>query len=205
MSFDKEARNWDQDPEKVNRARAFAEEIIRFIKPEKNMTAMEFGCGTGLFSEQLKDHFQKISLLDTSEGMIEVLKEKIKEKGLSNFHPYLTDLTRESFDQKDLDVIYTSMTLHHIHDLKQILRTFSSLLKTNGYLCIADLEKEDGTFHSGSSFDGHYGFDKEELSELLSQNGLKVVYYSQSYTLKRERDGIIKEFPLFLMIAQKID
>ena len=80
MSFDKEARNWDQDPEKVNRARAFTEEIIRFIKPEKNMTAMEFGCGTGLFSEQLKDHFQKISLLDTSEGMIEVLKEKIKEK-----------------------------------------------------------------------------------------------------------------------------
>jgi hypothetical protein len=97
------------------------------------------------------------------------------------------------------------MPLHHIHDLQQSRRTFSSLLKTTGYLCIADLEKEDGTFHSGSSFDGHYGFDKEELSELLSQNGLKVVYYSQSYTLKRERDGIVKEFPLFMMIAQKIN
>lgn len=203
MSFDKEARNWDNNPEKVSRARIFAKEILAFIKPDKKMKAMEFGSGTGLLSEQVKDHFQSISLVDTSEGMIEVLKEKILEKNLSNFHPYLTDLTKEEFHQKDLDVIYTSMTLHHIHDTDQILKVFHSLLNDKGFLCVADLEKEDGTFHSDKNFDGHKGFDKDELNEVLKRNKFKMVYYSQPVTLKREKEGNIKEFPLFLMIAQK--
>ncbi len=203
MSFDKEAQSWDQNQERVDRARAFAEEILSFILPEKGMTALEFGSGTGLLSEQMKDHFQSISLVDTSEGMINVLKEKIEKKKLSNFHPYLIDLTRDSFSQKNFDVIYTSMTLHHIIDLNHILKVLNSLLNKNGYLCIADLEEEDGTFHSGNTFEGHYGFNREELTKLLNQNGFGVVYYSQPVTLKKERDGIIKDFPLFLMIAQK--
>ncbi|RUA07456.1 MAG: class I SAM-dependent methyltransferase [Flavobacteriia bacterium] len=205
MSFDKEAQNWDQNQERVDRAKVFAEEILSFIKPEKEMTAMEFGSGTGLLSEQMKDHFQSISLVDTSEGMIKVLKEKIAEKQLSNFHPFLTDLTKDPFSKKNIDVIYTSMTLHHIINLNQILGVFNSLLNKNGYLCIADLEKEDGTFHSGDGFEGHFGFDKEELTGLLSKNGFRVVYYTRPITLKKEREGIVKDFPLFLMIAQKIN
>ena len=41
------------------------------------------------------------------------------------------------------------MTLHHIHDLSTVLAAFATLLADGGHLCIADLEKEDGSFHGG--------------------------------------------------------
>ncbi len=205
MSFDKEAKTWDQNPEKAERARVFAKEILHFIKPNNEMTAMEFGSGTGLLSEQLKDYFHSISLLDTSEGMIEVLKEKIIEKKLSNFYPYQIDLTQDTFDQKDFDVIYMSMTLHHIPDLDNVIKIFHSKIKRDGYLCVADLEKEDGTFHSSSDYDGHLGFDRHALEDLLYQHGFKAIYYAQPYTITKANDDTTKEYPLFLMIAQKMN
>ena len=52
MNFDDEAKDWDNDPKKTERAIIFAKEIIDFINPDKTMNALEFGCGTGLLSFQ---------------------------------------------------------------------------------------------------------------------------------------------------------
>ena len=46
------------------------------------------------------------------------------------------------------DLVYTLMTLHHIPDTAKILGSFQALLQPGGVLCIADLDKEDGSFHS---------------------------------------------------------
>ena len=46
------------------------------------------------------------------------------------------------------------MTLHHIPDTNGILNKFHALLEPNGYLLVADLEKEDGSFHTDGTTDG---------------------------------------------------
>jgi len=202
--FDKQAKEWDNDPNKVLRAKKVATEIKNFIKPIENNSALEFGCGTGLLSYQLKDYFKTITLTDTSKGMIEVLQQKIKHESITNFHPLLINLLDEKLAKNNFDVIYTMMTLHHILDIPKILNIFNSLLKTNGYLCIADLVKEDGSFHaSHPDFDGHNGFDKEELSNLLKANGFIVEYYNIYFEIEKEIDNKIKKYPLFLMICKK--
>ncbi|MEN8125165.1 MAG: class I SAM-dependent methyltransferase [Bacteroidota bacterium] len=203
--FDKKAQSWDNDIIKVERAISFAKEIIDFINPEKSMNALEFGSGTGLLSFQLKDNFNTITLVDTSEGMIKVLNEKIAINNIKKFYPIHTNLLEEKIDTGDFDVVYTSMTLHHIIDLNKISKIFNSLLKTNGYLCIADLVKEDGSFHPPShNFEGHNGFDKEELSSLLVANGFEILYYNISYVIEKVVGDSIKKYPLFLMICKKL-
>ncbi len=204
MSFDKDAKDWDKDPKKVERAKIFAKEINNFIKPKGVMKALEFGCGTGLLSYELKEAFDSITLVDNSQGMIEVLQEKIKNENIKNFVPVYLNLLEEDLNQNDFDVIYTLMTLHHIVDLDKVLQIFNSMLKANGYFCIADLVKEDGSFHSDSStFNGHNGFDKDKLSAILLKNGFEMKSYKICTESKREIEGKIKKYPLFLMIVRK--
>lgn len=200
--FDTKAKEWDNSPDKLKRAKVFAIEIIDFIKPNKTKNALEFGCGTGLLSFQLKDAFNKITLADTSAGMIDVLKEKIKKQDIKNFIPLLADLLQENTGVKNIDVIYTLMTLHHINDLDKAFKEFHNILNNNGYLCIADLVEEDGTFHKPElNFDGHLGFNKESLIKLLVKHDFTFQYYSTPHTIIKENG---KHYPLFLLIAKKV-
>ena len=200
MSFNEQAKNWDNDPVKVERAKVFAKEIANFIPRDKKMKALEFGCGTGLLSFHLKDFFGSITLVDTSENMLEVLREKISRDYLSHFKPVLIDLINDDLNDSAFDVIYTLMTMHHITDIDKILKKFHTLLKPNGYLCIADLVKEDGSFHSGiPGFNGHNGFDKDELTTILNKNGFEDVSYKICYEIEKDN----RNYPLFLMIGEK--
>ena len=199
--FNKEAENWDNNPEKTARAKIFAKKIVDFIQPSKKMKALEFGCGTGLLSFQLKNYFEVITLVDTSQGMIEVLKEKIKQLKIETFKPYLIDILEDPKNITKTDVIYTLMTMHHIENIDKAATIFHSLLNKNGYLCIADLVEEDGTFHTTSqNFSGHNGFTKIELTELLHNNGFEVIHYAICYEIEKND----KRYPLFLMIAKKV-
>ena len=206
--FDKQAKEWDQDPKKTERAIAIAKEMIDFIQPDKTMNAFEFGCGTGLLSYQLKDFFKTITLADTSEGMIKVLQEKITNENIKNFKPLLVDLLEDDvvIYENSYDVIYTLMTLHHIDDINKVAKIFNAMLKTGGYLCIADLVQEDGSFHTNvPGFNGHNGFDRAELSAILSNHGFEVEFDKIPLEIEKEIGKEIKKYPLFLMICKKIN
>jgi ubiquinone/menaquinone biosynthesis C-methylase UbiE len=203
--FDTKAKEWDNNPDKVKRAKTFAKEINNFIQPNKTLNALEFGCGTGLLSFELKDAFNTIFLADTSEGMIDVLKEKIEKQGIKTFKPVLGDMLQRNTKIIDIDVIYTLMTLHHINNLDKAFKSFHSILNNNGYLCIADLVKEDGSFHCGiPDFDGHNGFNKNELRTKLADHGFSMKYYSKPHVIEKLQGNATKKYPLFLLIAKKI-
>jgi len=198
--FDIQAKEWDNDPLKIERAKVFAELIMGYIKPNSNLRALEFGCGTGALSFQLKDFFKSITLADSSQGMIDVLNAKIKQTGITNFTSLKIDELNNIDTIGNVDVIYTSMTMHHVIDIEETVSKFNSILSDNGYLCIADLEKEDGSFHDQHpDFVGHNGFDKEELSSVLKRCGFVVEYYDVCFSIKKD----LKEYPVFMMICRK--
>lgn len=204
MHFDEQAATWDNDPKKIERAKVFAREISSFIQPNQKLSALEVGCATGLLSFELRDAFNHITLTDTSEGMINVLKEKIQSSGIKNFTPLLADLLEDGQKIAEHDVIYLSMTLHHILDLDAIFKVFGAIVPDNGYLCIADIVKEDGSFHAGmEGIQVHHGFDREKLSEQLLQHHFKEVYYNECYETERKVGDTTKKFPLFIMICKK--
>jgi 2-polyprenyl-3-methyl-5-hydroxy-6-metoxy-1,4-benzoquinol methylase len=206
--FDQQAKEWDNDPKKTERAIIIAKEMTDFIQPDKTMHAFEFGCGTGLLSYQLKDNFKTITLADTSEGMIKVLQEKITKENIKNFKPLLVDLLEDDIVkfENSYDVIYTLMTLHHIDDINKISKIFNAMLKADGYLCIADLVQEDGSFHSNvTDFNGHNGFDRAELAAILSNHGFKIEYHKIPLEIEKEFGEKVRKYPMFLMMCKKIN
>jgi SAM-dependent methyltransferase len=204
MSFDDKAKDWDKDPKKVERASVFANDILQFLGEKKIEKAFEFGSGTGLVSFNLKDYFQSITLADNSQGMIEVLTEKIKIERVSNMKPLLIDIFKDNLRLTGFDIVYTLLTLHHINDIGKTLSIFNSILRPGGYLCIGDLITEDGSFHyKDPDFDGHRGFDPDDFKKQLTDHGFTVEYEKIFSVIEREYNSEMRKYPMFLIIGRK--
>ena len=203
-NFDERAKDWDSDPKKVERARVVADAIRKSIPLSNEMNALEYGCGTGLLSFALQSDLGQITLVDTSQGMLDVLKEKIVAAGVTNMHPMRLDLATDPMPAERYHLTYSLMTLHHIPDIKDILNKFHALLELNGYLLVADLDKEDGSFHTDGTTDVHKGFTQDELRKQVESAGFNNVTFSTVYEIKKKIDDKEKTFPVFLMCAQKI-
>lgn len=203
-NFDERAKDWDSDPKKVERARVVADAIRKAVSLSTDMNALEIGCGTGLLSFALQEDLGQITLADTSQGMLDVLSEKIASSGVTNMHPSRLDLSTDPLPAEKYHVTYSLMVLHHIHDAKGILSKFYDVLEPKGYLLVADLDKEDGSFHTDGSTDVHLGFDQSELQKWVEDAGFGNVQFSPAYEIRKEIDGKEKVFPVFLMVAQKL-
>ncbi|WP_315108309.1 class I SAM-dependent methyltransferase [Clostridium intestinale] len=202
MFFDDYAKKWDTD-RRINRAKIISEEIANSIEINKECSAMEFGCGTGLISFDLVEKFENITLIDSSKGMIDVVKEKIEKYEVDNMKPYAIDLFNEEIIEK-FDVIYTSMGLHHIQDISGLANKFYTLLNDGGQVIIVDLDKEDGSFHKNEpGFNGHNGFEQEELKDILSKQGFKNINSKSFYYDEKKIDDEKVKYSLFIMKAQK--
>ncbi|OPJ60048.1 class I SAM-dependent DNA methyltransferase [Clostridium oryzae] len=203
MSFDEQAKSWDTD-KRIKRAKVIADEIVKSIDIDENYSAMEFGCGTGLVSFNLYDKFKHITLIDSSKGMIEILKDKINNHKIQNMTAKHLYLENEKVIDERYDVIYNSMVLHHIKDTKKIVEIFYGLLNDNGYLVIVDLDEEDGTFHKNESgFDGHNGFNQHQMKDIFGDVGFTDVEINTFFHGEKEIDGEIIKYSLFLAKGKK--
>lgn len=205
MNFDEKAKDWDKDPKKAERAALFALEIKKETGDRKIVKALEFGSGTGLVSFQLTDRIDNMVLADTSAGMLDVLKQKIEEESISNMYPFLIDGSNPLSRLSGFELIYTLLTLHHVKDLEDAFSDFATLLNPGGMLIIGDLISEDGSFHyRDPEFDGHKGFDPENLKKMLSENGFETGSARIFYSIEREYNNTVRNYPLFVLTGKKI-
>lgn len=198
--FDARAKTWDDDPMKTARAQAVAHGIQSQVPLTSRMSALEYGCGTGLLSFALRAHLGHITLADSSSGMLAVLQEKIAAHDITNMRAVALDLTTDALPSERYDLIYSLMTFHHIDDIDKVLRHLFSLLVKPGYLCIADLDSEDGSFH-GPGFTGHKGFDRTALESRLRETGFQSVDFTTIFEITKGEQPT--SYPVFLMIAEK--
>lgn len=199
--FDARAATWDDDPAKVERAQAVADAIVARVPISPAMRALEYGCGTGLLSFMLRARLGDITLADVSEGMLAVAAGKIAAAGDASMRAVKLDFFADPVPARAFDVIYSLMTLHHIPDTAGILERFRTALGEPGYLCIADLDTEDGSFH-GAGFDGHLGFDRGELGAKARRAGFASVEFTTAYRLTKAVGNERRTFPIFLMVAR---
>ena len=196
--FDNRAREWDKDKMHMDRSVAIAAELQKVIPFDPSLKALEYGAGTGILSFLLKDRFSEITLMDNSQEMIKVCIEKTEYHKTKHIIPLWFDLEHQAFEGK-FDIIYNQMVLHHVNDHKAIIHTFYSLLNPEGYLAIADLFPEDGSFH-GPDAKVHLGFDPEKLTEIIKDAGFKNIEYKTCFVIKRESGAT---YPVFLLVANK--
>ena len=195
--FDEKATTWDDDPAKVERARAVADAICDVLEVGPPMRLLEYGAGTGLVSQFLADRVGPITLVEPSGGMRAVIARKVADDTLpAETRVWDVDLTTDPAPDERVDLVVTSMVLHHVHDLAAVATGFASWLAEGGHLAAVDLDEEDGSFHD-HGFDGRHGIARHELATHLEAAGFVDVEFRPCGEVSKEG----RSYPLFLATA----
>jgi ubiquinone/menaquinone biosynthesis C-methylase UbiE len=202
--FDDAAATWDSEPRRIALMKAVGETILREARPARDMSVMDYGCGTGLLSLFLLPHVRRVVGADSSPGMLDVLRGKLAQDGIENMEVIRLDLEHDRLPPERFHMIVTSMTLHHIASTDSVLRAFHELLLPGGTLCIADLDTEPGMFHTPEAAPSvrHHGFERRELKKQLEQTGFREVRDVTAHVVRRRvQGGDERDFPVFLITA----
>ena len=200
--FDDKAATWDDDPEKVRQAQDVARAVSAAVPVGQATRLLEYGAGTALVTQALlasAGGIGRITLADNSAGMRAVLRDKIGSGAMPpDTRVWDLDLENQPASSEPFDLIVSSMVMHHVRNLTVVLAAFAEMLAEGGHLCIADLDREDGSFHT-HDFDGHHGFDRGELATALDQARLVDVTITDCTHITRE--GVT--YPVFLATARE--
>ena len=195
-TFDNRAKDWDKKDVRVNGAKVIADAIEKKIHLREDMEIIDFGVGTGLLGFEIAKKVKQVYGVDTSEGMIQTLKEKNSDT--LHIVPIHQDIIEKPLTQQ-FDGLISSMTLHHVKDLEAFFNMLYNILKDDGFLAIADLESEDGTFHSDNNGVHHFGFHEDNLKEIVQKSGFKEVSIENINTIEKPH----RNFGVFLLTARK--
>ena len=202
-TFDERARDWDT-PERIDRAGRVAAAIEQAIPLRKTDRLVDVGAGTGLLGLALIDDVAEIVLADPSAGMIEVANEKLAAAGLRTVRAIRHDLTADPPPADRFDVAVSLLVLHHIGDTAAALAAIRELLVPGGRIALADLDTEDGTFHTAEAEGIHHlGFDRSALRQLAEEAGFEDVATRTATVIDEGAEG--GGYPVFLLTGRRPD
>jgi ubiquinone/menaquinone biosynthesis C-methylase UbiE len=104
------------------------------------MTALDLGCGPGYFTiemSRLAGNPGKVIAADLQDGMLGIVRQKIKKYGISNIELYKCGEGRIGLQEK-ADFILVFWMLHEIPDQQAFLLEIKTLLNPGGKVLIAE-------------------------------------------------------------------
>jgi demethylmenaquinone methyltransferase/2-methoxy-6-polyprenyl-1,4-benzoquinol methylase len=116
---------------------------IRLLKDKQPKQMLDIATGTGDFAiAALKLNPVKVTGVDISEGMLNVGKEKIKAKGLSDkIELQLGDSENLQFDNETFDAYTVGFGVRNFENLEKGLTEMLRVLKPNGTAIILEFSK----------------------------------------------------------------
>ena len=105
----------------------------------KGLNILDIGCGGGLLSEPMSRLGAKVTAIDASKINIEVAKFHAKKNNLKINYLFLPP---EKLNlKKKFDIILNMEIVEHVDDLNLFIKKSSNLLKKNGLMFVATLNK----------------------------------------------------------------
>ena len=109
------------------------------IKPLKKINILDIGCGGGLLTEPMCRLGANVVGIDASQKNIDIAKFHAKKNKLKINYKCATPETLKI--KKKFDVILNMEIVEHVEDVNFFLKKSSELLKKNGLMFIATLNK----------------------------------------------------------------
>ena len=108
-------------------------------KPFSNLEILDIGCGGGLLTEPMYRLGGKLTGIDASSKNINIAKVHAKKNNLKI--KYICSSPEHLKSKKKYDVILNMEVVEHVKDLNLFIQSSSYLLKKNGIMFIATLNK----------------------------------------------------------------
>jgi len=191
------AKDYDKEKRRVENVDNIANAIKNKIELKPNMNLLDLGSGTGLLLERIAPLVNSITAVDKSPSMNKELKAKTPNIGCKVEIAEI-DLSKETLNKK-FNGIISSMTLHHIKDIDALFKKFYNMLEIDGFLALADLDSEDGSFHTIDTGVEHFGFNREWIANKAKQAGFKNVTVDDASIVHKPYG----KYSVFLLTATK--
>ena len=195
--FSQKAKDYDIQKDRSQNIDNITRGIFKEVVFTKDMHIIDFGSGTGLLLERVAHFVGSIKAIDVSPSMNDVLRSKLDEIKC-DIEILEMDLTKEKLEGS-YDSIISSMTLHHIDDIGGLFDKFYSLLKEDGSIAIADIDKEDGSFHDSNDGVFHFGFERNKFLEYAEDAGFRDLKIQTVSAVEK----LTREYPVFLLTGKK--
>ena len=108
-------------------------------KPLSGISILDIGCGGGLLSEPLSRLGANVTGIDASDKNIKIAKLHSKKNKLKI--NYLCSSPEKLKIKKKFDVILNMEIVEHVEDIDFFLKSCSKLLKKNGLMFVATINK----------------------------------------------------------------
>lgn len=113
---------------------------LKFRLPRAGGRAVDLGCGTGVHSAVLAEHFTEVLAADLSAPMLAYARRHRPRTNIRYEHRDLADVTPSRDGQFDL--VFSAYTLHHVPDLELALIEMRRLVRPGGQLVVVDVVDE---------------------------------------------------------------
>lgn len=127
--------SWDID-------KGWREKAIRYLKRFNPQTILDIATGTGDFAILAAEmlHPKKLVGADISEGMMEIGRKKVKEKGLQDIISFENeDCLKLSYPNNSFDAVTAAFGIRNFASLDKGLKEMCRVLKPGGHLSIVEL------------------------------------------------------------------
>ena len=154
-------------------------------KPLDKINILDIGCGGGLLSEPMRRLGANVTGIDASSKNINIAKLHAKKNKLKI--NYLCSSPEKLKIQKKFDVILNMEIVEHVEDINFFINSCSKLLKKNGLMFVATLNKTLKSYLFaiiGAEYVlrwlpiGTHDWEKfvkpEDLKKILNKNNLKL-------------------------------
>lgn len=175
--FDRMANGYDTS-ERIQIAKIAADAIRADLIDAKSKKAIDFGCGTGLVGMNLMNEFNSVLFMDSSQNMIDQIKQKIDRDDIRNADTLCFDLEKDKSTDLHADYIFMAQVLLHIKEIDFVLSRLYEVLNPGGHLLIVDFNKNEEI----SSDMVHNGFDQTELTEVIRKIGYQEIQWKTFYS-----------------------
>tara|TARA_B110000003_G_scaffold272159_1_gene307530 strand:- start:8847 stop:9683 length:837 start_codon:yes stop_codon:yes gene_type:complete len=113
--------------------------LIDNIKPKKNSTILDFGCGTGVKSMHLAKRGLNVKGVDYSLDVLNKAILNVKSNKLENKISFSKeDITSISFKNNSFEYILCWGVLMHVEDCEKAISELSRILKPGGKIIISE-------------------------------------------------------------------
>lgn len=180
--WDWRAKPYDEQAQKDEDIPRAVERVAKYLAADD--TVLDFACGTGVASFKIASDVNEVDAIDASAGMIDLAKERAREREVANVHFAQKTIFDEELVRDSYDVILAFNILHLLEDAKEAVQRASELLKPGGLLvsmtpCLGEAGVVLRTLLPLISKVGILSYLRtfriSDMTDLMSDSGLRIL------------------------------
>jgi len=198
--WDRTANNYDKEEKKDEQTYfSIIEKTRKYLKLSD--IVLDYGCGTGLVSNEIADNVKMVHAIDISSKMIEIAKNKAVGRKIQNIDYAYSTIFDDRYKKASFNVILAFYVLHLFDDSQKLIQRMNELLKPGGLIISATpYIGEKPILNSIFSIVSKIGiipkiksFKFPELEHLLTNENLEII----------EKECLHKKSEQYFIVAKK--